>query len=349
MTDRKLATVREISAVDPIPDADAIDVATVGGWKVVVRKGEFQPGDMVVYFEIDSLLPVHDGSPFEFLASRGVRKMLGDDGEEISGHVLKTAKLRGQVSQGLVLSLADLELVNASGNLTVKLGEDVTDLLGIVKWEPPLPISSGEIIGPFPTVLARKSDVERVQNLVDVYDVLRAHPAGWIATEKVDGSSMTVARDQDSEVYIASRNWRVADDGTNLYSRANALHSLSGRLRPGEALQAEVYGEGIQGNPLKVRGLQVALFGFFRHRSPLPVEVWPENFGSQAVPEYQISLPETVEELIEMVDGIESLVSPGRKAEGVVFHTRDGARLDELDGRSCLKVISNKYLLKHGG
>ncbi|MBM3797900.1 MAG: hypothetical protein FJW31_28510 [Acidobacteria bacterium] len=97
MSERKLATVRRIAAIDPIPGADAIEVATVMGWKVVIKKGEFAPGSLATYCEIDSFLPVRP--EYEFLRKSSFRKMGG-----LEGFRLKTVRLRGQVSQGLLIS-----------------------------------------------------------------------------------------------------------------------------------------------------------------------------------------------------------------------------------------------------
>lgn len=187
---RKLASVRKIAAIDPIEGADRIVCATVDGWKLVTQKSNnFQPGDLVVYFEIDSFLPVRE--EFEFLRPSCFKstKHLGD------GFRIKTIKLKGQVSQGLILPLDtffekmddgkyyDLDLNEASfdevvniidGIITmdltshfieVKEGDDLTKRLEIKKWEKPLdPCLAGVARGNFPSFI-RKTDQERVQNL----------------------------------------------------------------------------------------------------------------------------------------------------------------------------------------
>src|SRR5260221_575643 len=94
---RKLASIQKVLDIQPIPNADAIEVVTINGWKVVSKKGEFKIGDLCVYFEIDSFLPIKP--EFEFLRKSCYRKMA--DGSE--GFRLRTIKLRGQISQGLVL------------------------------------------------------------------------------------------------------------------------------------------------------------------------------------------------------------------------------------------------------
>lgn len=164
---RKLASIRIIDAIEPIPDADAIEVAVLGGWRVVIKKGEFKPGDLCVYFEIDSFLPT--GEPaWQFLVDKSSRTFEG-----VVGHRLRTIKLRGQVSQGLVLPITGLnrtitldEHEYEFGDVEWENGEDVTDILGIKKWEQPLPAElAGQAEGLFPSFI-RRTDQERCQNLV---------------------------------------------------------------------------------------------------------------------------------------------------------------------------------------
>lgn len=190
---RRLATFRTIDAVEPIEGADAIELAVVGGWKVVTKKGEFAVGDPCVYLEVDSFLP--DGvAAWQFLVDKSPRMFNG-----VKGHKLRTIKLRGQISQGLILkisefpilelvlkpelSLVDIERLQVSdpvlaeevSNLRFGLHEheaclspedlSLNKILGIVKWDPPLsPQLAGMAQGLFPSFI-RKTDQERAQNL----------------------------------------------------------------------------------------------------------------------------------------------------------------------------------------
>jgi RNA ligase (TIGR02306 family) len=335
---RKLALVTTIRSIEPIPDADAIEIAVVGGWNVIVKKGEYSAGDRCVYIEIDAFVPVGAGSPFEFLAARGVKKMVAD-GNEYTGHVLKTARMRGVYSQGFVLSLAALGDAAAD----VQLGADVTQLLGIMKWEPPLPSNSGQLAGPFPSHVVQKTDAERVQNLLDSWDDIAGHQAGWIATEKVDGTSLTVARGADGVVTIASRNFAVEG---GLYAEAAEQFGLIDLVGPDEAIQAEIYGEGVQANPLKVKGRHIIVFNFSRHHKDLGRDEWPKELLKYAAPVFvDLPFPASPDEAIAQADGVKSLISPALLAEGIVWRTADGATLPCL-GRSLWKVISNKWLAK---
>lgn len=140
---RKLASIQTITSLTPIPGADAIECARILGWDVVVKKGDFQVGDPCVYVEIDSILP--DKPEFEFMKPRGMR--------------VRTVRLRGQVSQGIAFPLTIL------GGATPETDADVTETVGIIKYEPVVPTYlSGEAKGPFPQFIP-KTDETRVQIL----------------------------------------------------------------------------------------------------------------------------------------------------------------------------------------
>ncbi len=196
MPDRTLATIETIKALAPIDGADAIEAATVRGWTVVVKKGEFAVGDPVLYVEVDAALPLTDPR-FAFLAARGTKTY-----QDRAVHVLKTARLRGVYSQGIVFPLADFpEAAWATDGASKTLDSH----LGITKWEPPLPAGMAAV-GPFPSFLL-VTDAERVQNLdATTWAQVQADPGGWLPTEKVDGSSLTAWVTADGVLHVASRN-----------------------------------------------------------------------------------------------------------------------------------------------
>lgn len=335
---RRLVSAEAITEIGPIEGADAIERARVRGWDVVVKKGEMAVGDKVVYFEIDSALPLAD-ERFSFLEPRGAKTL--EDGSRV--HVLKTAKLRGQYSQGLALPLASFpELAGVDDGR-------LADVLGVVKYEPPIPAGlSGQVRGAFPTHLVRKSDAERVQNLTDVYDLLLAE-GSWVATEKIDGSSVTyiITGDEADPIRVCSRNWEL-EPRSELTSMKIAERYELAALPAGMIVQGELYGEGIQANPLRVKGTDLAVFGVYRQGAPIPRDDWPERLAPLGAPVLDWDVPGSVQEAVEQVDGMASVVSPGRKAEGVVWHERSAKTFGALDGRSCWKAISNRYLIKNG-
>lgn len=182
---RKLASIQKIKALEPIPCADAIEKATVLGWQLVVKKGEFQVNDLAVYCEIDSILP--DWPAFEFLKPRGMR--------------IRTVRLRGQISQGICFPLSVLP-----AGVEVVEDADCTDVLGIVKYEPPIPAClSGVMKGSFPSFIP-KTDETRVQVLQPVLDAYAGERC--VVTEKLDGAQQRIMSMKINSVYaVETWNW----------------------------------------------------------------------------------------------------------------------------------------------
>lgn len=175
---RKLVSVKRVTDIQPIPDADLIVVATVdGGWNCVVKKGEFNIGDLGVYFEIDSFLPVIP--EFEFLRKSSFKKM-GDK----EGFRLKTVRLKGTISQGLLIPYDMVKtILKDKEDIHFEHGEDLTEALGVEKYEQPIPACiSGEVVGDFPSFIP-KTDQERIQNLYLDYSKTYADNSDLIIEE----------------------------------------------------------------------------------------------------------------------------------------------------------------------
>lgn len=357
--ERKLATVRKISDLSPIDGADKIEVATIDGWKIVVAKDVgHKVGDMVVYCEIDSFLPIRE--EFEFLRKSSYKKM-GDQ----EGFRLKTIRLRGQVSQGLVLPLSvlkntdvimtkvtkkewgnQIELFAEDGIPMVNVGDDVTELLGIVKYEPPIPAElAGKVKGLFPSFL-RKTDEERVQNIAVEYSALSWYTEHkFYVTEKLDGSSATFYF-KDGVFGVCSRNLELLETEGNTFwkvARELKLEEWLGTFDNNLCLQGELIGEGIQGNPYKIKGQTVRFFNGFNidTQENIPflefIEVI-EKMKLQTVPilEFSFKLPESIEKILEYADG-KSQLNSNFDREGIVVRS--------YDRTISFKVISNQFLL----
>lgn len=338
---RELVTVRTIDSIEPIENADAIEKLNIGGWVVVSRKGIHQPGDQVVYFEIDSALPL-DNPLFTDLGARG-KKLI--DGKEY--HILKTVRLRGVYSQGFVIPMREVQNFLGEPPEITEYYESLTEALGVIKDEPSIPMSlAGHIAGKFPTNRVLKTDSERIQNLKGDFQSLKEE-FSWFPTEKIDGSSITILKDEDGTLRVCSRNWELKPpaEGESPNTFWKVAQSVANSIPEGFIIQGEVYGEGIQGNRLKVKGQKLAVFNVFSPEGPVAPVLWPEDLFALAVPELPLELPDTVEEAIAQVDGIKSQINPQALAEGVVWHEARG-RVPQVLGRSNFKVISNKYLLK---
>lgn len=354
---RKLATIEKIVAIAPIPDADAIEVATVRGWKVVVKKGEFQVGDLCVYCEVDSWIP-NEIAPF---LSKGQEPREYDG---VKGERLRTVKLRGQISQGLILpvekSVPEKGIMNAVryydaewGNYhhqVVLEGDNVTELLGIKKYEPPVPAClAGLIAGPWPSAIP-KTDQERIQNLVAELEVWKARDLHFEVTEKIDGSSSTFLLTDENELLVCSRNLNLKEDETNSFWKiAHANDMRETMIRDGLqgcAVQGELAGEGVQGNKYKLKGQEFFVYDMYSVRegyAPMRLRhVAAFDMGLEHVPVIDINFSiqgHTVESLLKYAEG-KSQLNPSTEREGLVFKCIE-------DPSISFKAISNLFLLKN--
>lgn len=349
--ERKMATVEVIDSLSPIEGADRIELAKVRGWNVVVQKGLYEVGDPVVYFEIDTMLP-QDDKRFESFMTRGVRT----DSMGRTGHVVKTIRLKGQYSQGLVMPLQEF----SSDLSTTLTGQDVSNDVGVWKWEPPIPASlRGEIRGKLPGWI-RRTDAERIQNFEEY---LPLNPDEYYCTEKLDGTSVSFSLNDD-DFHVCSRNLDLKETEGNTYweiaHKYRMYDVLIGIQKEWEeagskpnvvTIQGEIYGEGVNGNRLALKGRHFAAF----HIDLIGDECtsWGDYdpYGSlkswgmfPVVPLLDITAPQSVSEALEVVDGIKSTIAPSRLAEGVVWRRIDGQ--DIIPGVRYIKAISNKYLLK---
>ncbi len=240
---RQLAYIETIKNLKDIPGADAIECSTVLGWEIVIHKGEFSVGDKVILCEIDSILP--DLPPFDFLRGKRFR--------------IKTCKMRGCTSQGIVFPLSVINQVKPDFDITtLKVGDDVTDLLGITKYDPEsaldiaepeqakkswlanklsyykwklLGIKKVKSVNGFPSHLVPKTDETRVQKMGPA---LEAH-AGELAyiTEKCEGTSCTF-------LYRKTGNWLARlfkrDGVFQICSRNQIIYNSQGGRKPAHNL-----------------------------------------------------------------------------------------------------------------
>ena len=329
---RKLASIQRIKALDPIEGADAIERATVLGWQLVVKKGEFKIGELCVYCEVDCIMPDEPG--FEFLKPRGMR--------------IKTVRLRGQISQGICFPLSILP-----AGFDIQEDIDCTVTLGITKYEPPIPAClNGIAKGMFPSFIP-KTDEPRIQILQDVLD--RYKNEMCYVSEKLDGSSATFYVN-NKEFGICTRNLELVEDPENTIWKIARELDIEGKLRTTEiniAIQGEVIGEGVQGNPLKLRGQTIRFFNVVNidQREYLSFDKFIEcmrKLALETVPIIAVDykLDNDINALVTMATR-KSLICPDTWAEGIVIRPLV-ERVDPEIGRVSFKAINPEFLLKTG-
>lgn len=346
---RKLVTVRKIDSIDPIDGADSIEKLTISGWHVVAQKGIHTAGDLIVFFEIDSFLPQED-SRFESFMKFGTRNFEGK-----VGHRVKTKKLRGVYSQGVVMPLVEFPEIT-----DVDLQADYSETLGIVKYEKQeVTGNCGDAKGTFPWFL-RKSDQERLQNLYNKFSD-EDREKEYVGTLKMDGSSCSVyyvtgERYEDRGIGYCSRNQELKIDyetnpeqtgkfqqgvmNSGLFTKVVRLSEIYGGHW---MIQGELVGAGIQGNFEKFGKYQVFAYNIFDIEKQEYVDYntfkqMAEAVGLVVVPEIypaQKILQKPLEEIMAMADG-----------KGYLANYREGLVWKQVDGTSQWKTISNFYLNK---
>ncbi|MHA1340206.1 MAG: RNA ligase (ATP) [Promethearchaeota archaeon] len=344
---RKLASIRRVKEILPIENADRLELAKIDGWQCVVPKGDFKQGDLAVYFEIDSFLPIEDR--YEFLRKYSYKKKPNG----IEGFRLKTIKLRGVLSQGLLLPLKMFPELEEIKNL--EPGLDLTKILNVKLYEEDFPLTA-EQKGLFPSFI-KKTDQERIQNLPEFFSKYK--DLEFEATEKVDGTSTTIYY-YNGEFGVCSRNYELKRSKSAYWQLCEELELENAlkKINMNIALQCELIGPKIQKNPYKLNYKKYMLFDiydidnnkYFNHKKR--IELFNEILGLvknnesnkllEHVPILEINLKvfqkyPTIDDVLKASDG-KSKVNPSIWREGIVYKS--------MDGSVSFKAVSNKYLLK---
>jgi len=349
--ERKLASIQKIISVEPIENADKIEKVKVLGWQCVTKKDEFKQGQLCIYCEIDSLLP--EKSEFEFLRNKEFR--------------IKTMKLRGVISQGIVFPLDILseydrlnilEEYNIHGSDRI-IGTDVTEKLGITKFEPPIsPQLMGQAKGNFPTHIVPKTAEIRLQSAIEILDEIKGKDI--YITEKEDGTSFT-AYYKDRIYGFCSRNLEQKNEPTNLsiYAKISQQYKLEEKLKTyfdnhkiNIAIQGEITGDGIAKNPLGLprNTYQLHIFNVYDIDNQKYLDYELMKFIIRELELECVQVINTglfkynLEELLELSKGKYKGTKNNR--EGIVIRPTKEEYSETLQGRMSFKVINNDYLLK---
>jgi len=344
---RKLASVQVVHGIEPIDGADRIELAHVLGWQCVVNKGQFKPMDLGVYFEIDSFLPVRPEFEFLRMSSYQESENMG------TGFRLRSQKFRGQLSQGLLLPVSQFHELPDN----VRAGDDVTELLGVKKWEiEQRATSGGTVVGVLPQSVPH-TDETRVQAepaLISAFGGLE-----YYITTKMDGSSHSICIDEDG-FHVTGHNYEYKDDGKSSFynlvkqrgyrERVEAF-ALERGLRA-LTIQGEFCAPGIQKNRLRLTKPEWYVFTVMEDGRRVGLKRMTEicqalNMPMVPVEEVGLDLPSkypTVKAILQRADG--EYPNGGIK-EGIVIRTTEPVFNDTIQGPLSMKAVNNKYLLKN--
>ncbi len=346
---RKLASIQRIWKIEPIEGADRIELAYVLGWQCVVNKGQFQPMDPAVYYEIDSFLPIRP--EYEFMRASSYKKndIVGE------GFRLRTQKFRGQVSQGLLLPMSQFPEIPTDA----EIGTDVTEILGVRKWEIEERITTGgTVVGTLPREIPH-TDETRVQaepELIQEFAGLE-----YYISTKMDGSSHSIGIDENG-FHVTGHNYEYKDDGTsafyNLVNERGYKEKLEAFAEKEDLTTLTVQGElcapGIQSNRLKLTKPEWYVFTIMENGKRVGLNRMQEicsklGFTTVPIEEVDTDLPAkypTVEALLVRADGN---YPNGGKKEGIVIRPTEPIFSASIGAELSMKVVSNKYLLKNDG
>lgn len=394
---RELVYLVYVDAIEPIPGKDRVEAAVIGGWRTMVKKDAFKPGDIGIYFEIDSKTP--ETPPFDFL--------------EKYHYKIKTQKFKNFYSQGLLMHPSDFGwtfvtdiipygVIDDKGNIHHVEDESrfLTEQLGITyavaednkrkaKVNPDAKINAalarhpkiskkyGKIIKrnkllrwfftliwgkkkdsrSWPSHIAAKTDVERIQNMM--YILQDKQP--YVATEKIDGSSCSIMAERGKfgkiNYYVCSRNVVFEDENQpcyyddNIYFEAYKKYNLKEKITqilndynlPNVALQMEVFGPGVQRRDYSLNEHQAMVFHIVSNGKKMPMDKVVEICEKYEIPHVPIIddnfiFPDTLDELQKFVEGEGSKID-GKPREGIVFY-------DKETGQQYVKFVSPEFLIK---
>ncbi len=330
---RKLATIQAINELYAIEGKDRIELAKVGGWNSIVRKG-YKIGDLVVYFENDSHLPLEPR--YEFLRAKN----------ELEGRILiKPNKMFNIVSHGLAMDIKDFPEL---ADMKLEVGMDLTELLNIKKYE------SEEAAGDAFHSGISKTDELRYQSDNSLYKAMLGK--SYYITEKIDGMSTTIVK-EDGKISLYGKNTAVPMDEGD-YAKAVGAELLS-KLESCKGdnffIQGESYGEGIRGNKLRIKGKDFRFFNLGRLENGrgrlIGYNQWSAFLEEMGIKDIvrSVKVLEEGDSFNYKVEDLQAL-STGEyegaaQREGVVIRSKD-TYTQYNEAQVSFKVINDEYLVK---
>lgn len=342
--DVELAVIAEIEEIRPIKDADRIELVKLKGmfWQCVVQKGLHKTGDLVVYIFIDSIVP--NVSELQFLADTNYR--------------VKTKKLRGAISQGVILSLSDatniMKRFGTDQDLVVEnlsIGQDLTKFIGVKKYKKEQQSISADAKGNFPKFFP-KTDQDNVKSKKALVE--KFFGCEFIITEKLDGQPVSFYNIEDSfggnKFGACSRNLEVKISDGSKFDIINKKYDIENKIKGlSVAIQGELVGPKINGNNLKLQDFDYYVYDIFdisnqKHFSPYEVIEFCDKNNIKKVP---FICSKTIGEICKDSDFYDfgagkSTLNKNVRREGVVFSIKN----TNEHGRVTFKLLNDEYLLK---
>jgi len=338
---RKMATVQRVAEVKSIEGADLICAYKINGWWVVDQVGKYQVGDLTIYCEIDSWIP-NTIAPF-LSKGKEPREYFGVKGER-----LRTIRLKGQLSQGLLLPYA----IPAFEEW--KESDDISELLDIQKWEAPVNAQlAGIMKGNWPHFI-QKTDQERIQNIQQEVTNAFNNKDEFEVTVKLDGSSCTVYYN-NGEVGVCSRNidLKLEQEGNafvDIAKKTGLIETLP-KLNRNIAIQGELMGPGIQGNKEDFRENRLFVFDIYDIDNQCyfsvtdRMDIFRELIALGGCMDLELTPLDQNHFITLPTDNIDELL---KMAEGTSINAkvREGIVFKRVDGKFSFKIINNEFLLK---
>jgi RNA ligase (TIGR02306 family) len=343
--------VTAIDEVKPHPNADRLDLTTVGGWQCVVPKGQYAAGERVVYFPPDTVLPQSWTDRF------GVTQYASRIKDaETPLYRIRCAKLRGEPSFGLVVKAAEY-LPDAAE------GDDAASFFEATKYEPPVRTNAGDVAADH-ALFPKYTDIENLRNYSDVFEGGET----VFVTEKIHGTNCRVGICEGEWMAGSKALRRKRPGGTpegdtaagedGLKPLASNTYWFPWTLEPVRALltslaekhgqvvlYGEVYGRGVQSFDYGQKGIGFRAFDLLvdgRFLNPTEFDRATQQYGVESVP-WLGSGPYSQEWVAELSKG-RSTIGGQHVREGVVVRPAE-ERHDPRVGRVVLKYPSDAYLL----
>jgi len=343
-------TIERLAKIWEHPNADRLELAQLASmtYQFVIGKGDYKVGDLVVYFPIDSVLP-----PPVVTALNLAGKLAGSDKNRV-----KTIKLRGVISQGVVAS-PQVVLPDWNDGAAYVEGQDVTELLGVTKYEPPLLIGSEGELGRMPPLVS-VYDIEGAERFVGEADhYLMDQPV--MISEKLEGSHFSASLYADSEIVVCRRRYsvsaehgwyKVAEQSGLLAKLPNlkaAIEQSLGHPIEVATVREEIVGPGIQGNYYKLPKLQLYVFEIEADGQPVNGDLYLRLIHDFELPHAPVLTSGDplrtwlADRSVTDASNGKSLLNTAALREGIVIRPMIEQR-DERLGRVILKQRSPDYL-----